>query len=242
MKTEIIEITISSRYNGPPGSGNGGYVSGLIAKHLSGPVNVRLLAPPPLDKGLRLEISGEKALLFDGTLPIARAHRSPLHIDVPKPPSMADAQEASKSFVGFENHVFPTCFVCGTKRSGSDGLQIFPGPVQEGPVLAAPWVPGEFLADKSGRVASEYLWAALDCTGAFAIWPPSSRLILLGEFSARIDDDVSPGAPCIVLGWPEGSEGRKHFAGTAVYSENGNLIAVARATWIEVPMDTLAGR
>ena len=33
--------------------------------------------------------------------------------------------------------------------------------------------------------------------------------------------------------WPLGEEGRKAFAGTALYGEGGRLLGVARATWIE---------
>jgi hypothetical protein len=37
------------------------------------------------------------------------------------------------------------------------------------------------------------------------------------------------------MGWPLQVAGRKRFAGSAVFSETGELIALARAIWIEVP-------
>ena len=43
-------------------------------------------------------------------------------------------------------------------------------------MLAAPWVPHASLDDGTGRVATEFLWAALDCAGAFAVMAtPTSR-------------------------------------------------------------------
>jgi hypothetical protein len=54
------------------------------------------------------------------------------------------------------------------------------------------------------------------------------------SMSARIDAELAIGEPCVVAAWPLGGEGRKRFAGTALYSATGTPIAVARATWIEI--------
>jgi hypothetical protein len=35
-----------------------------------------------------------------------------------------------------------------------------------------------------------------------------------------------------VMGWPLGEEGRKLYAGTAVFGEGGRTLGAARATWI----------
>jgi hypothetical protein len=122
-------------------------------------------------------------------------------------------------------------------RARGDGLRIFPGYVGDGPVLAAPWVPDVSLAGETGKVLPEFLWAALDCPGAFANWPPEESIVLLGELCAQIDGSVSAGKWCVVVAWPLGTEGRKRLAGTAVMSGSGETVAVAKATWIEVPRD-----
>ena len=44
-----------------------------------------------------------------------------------------------------------------------------------------------------------------------------------------------PGEKCVAMGWPLHVEGRKRFAGSAVFSESGKLVALGRAIWIEVP-------
>jgi hypothetical protein len=43
---------------------------------------------------------------------------------------------------------------------------------------------------------------------------------------------VRVGELLVVTGWPIGSEGRKHFAGTALHDSDGGLVAAATATWV----------
>ena len=232
MNSELM--TIPRRFNGPPRSGNGGYVCGRLANYLDGPASVRLHVPPPLDRKLRVEASADEARMFDGDALVAQALRSPFALTPPAPPSFADAQTASKSFTGFSRHLLPHCFVCGPQRAEGDGLRIFPGRSADGAVLAAPWGPHASLDDGRGRVAPEFLWAALDCAGAFAVMPDGIQPIILGELCARLDGSVAIGEPCVVAAWAIGVEGRKRFAGTALYSAAGVAVAVARATWIEI--------
>ena len=44
-----IPTIIRKRFCGPPNSGNGGYVCGLLANAMAEPCQVTLHAPPPLD-------------------------------------------------------------------------------------------------------------------------------------------------------------------------------------------------
>ena len=237
MHVERFEI--AERFCGPPRSGNGGYACGRIARHLQGPVAVRLKAPPPLGAELRLESTDEEARLFHDTMLVGEGKRIRLDLQAPPSPSYEEAEEAAQSFIGFENHRFPGCFVCGPERLRNDGLRIFPGSVNDTSTIAAPWIPAASLADEAGGVKPEFLWSALDCTGAFAHFPlPDGVAIVLGELAASILGDVEPGERCIVLGWPLGVEGRKRLAGTAIYAANDRLVALARAAWIEVPLST----
>lgn len=237
MTVELFEI--SERFRGPPRSGNGGYVCGRIAKHLQGTVAVRLKAPPPLNAELRLESTDEEARLFQDTTLVGEAKRSQLELEPPPSPSYEEAQQSAQGFLGFSQHAFPGCFVCGPERNPADGLRIFPGPVNESSTIAAPWTPDASLADESGNVKSEFLWSALDCTGGFAVLPlPAGLAIVLGELCATIVAQIAPGELCVVIGWPLGVEGRKRLAGSAVYAASGRLVAKARAVWIEVPLNT----
>ena len=58
-------VTIPARFNGPPGSANGGYACGLVAAAIGPAATVRLLSPPPLDVPLerRREADGAVRLL-----------------------------------------------------------------------------------------------------------------------------------------------------------------------------------
>ena len=52
----LSKIQIGRQFRGPPNSGNGGYVCGVLAKGLDGPVTAMLRAPPPLDVDLHLDV------------------------------------------------------------------------------------------------------------------------------------------------------------------------------------------
>lgn len=200
-------------------------------------MSVRLKAPPPIGVELRLEATAEGARLFDGETVIAEAKRVGLELAVPPCPTLDEAVRASKRYLGFEEHNFPTCFVCGPQRRAGDGLRIFPGALERDPaILAATWTPDVSLADTSRNVRSEFLWAALDCPGAFTRYPLAAGVALvLGELCVSQVTRLESDAPCILIAWPLGDEGRRRHAGTALYRADGRLVAFARAVWVEVP-------
>lgn len=236
MGSPHASITIDRRFRGPPRSGNGGYTCGLLGAALGGPACVRLRRPPPLERPLVLALDDVQAQLLDGGELVAEARRATIELEVPEPPSFAAAVAAAEHYVGRHGHAFPECFVCGPRRTPGDGLRIFAGSAA-GPVLAAPWVPDASLAGDNGRIRPEFLWAALDCPGAFSVLPlPAGMTVVLGELCAEVRADLAPGEPCIVQGWPLGAEGRKRYAGTSVHTAHGRLVGWARATWIEVPL------
>jgi hypothetical protein len=214
-------VIIPPRFNGPPGTANGGYACGLLSEALGGGFEVMLRRPPPL--GVELELVGQE-LLYEGEV-IAEARRiTESVLDAPDPVSLEDATEASKRYPGFEHHAYPTCFTCGPERD--DGLGIFPGPVEgrEG-VVASPWTPREALRP-------EIVWAALDCPGGWAVDDFQREGVLLGRMGAAIAALPPVGEASVVIGWRIGEESRKRFAGSALFSAGGDLLAAARSTWI----------
>ena len=234
---------ISRRFCGPPQSGNGGYVCGRVAKHVAGPAVVRLKAPPPIETTLEVSMAEGVVQLLDGSRVIAEGRAAELDLTPPPPPSFDEAVNAAKCCAGFTRHAFPGCFVCGPQRAVGDGMRIFPGPIESRSIVAAPWIPDASLAEGSDGVPAEFLWAALDCTSAFAVLPiPEDKAIVLGELCARIDGGVTPGEKCISMGWRLQIDGRKRFAGSAVFSESGLPVAVGRATWIEIPLGALGSQ
>ena len=228
-------IFIHKRFCGPPDSGNGGYVCGLVAQHVGGIAEVRLLKPPPLEKHLDVVISdGDGVLLKDGESIVAQARPAGIDLDVPSPPSFDQALLASKNYVCAEDHFFPTCFVCGPARGENDGLRIFPGKVADWEMVASAWVPDDTLVDETNRVRSEFVWASLDCPGAFAVLGETIKPVVLGSLTAEILKRPTLGQRCIAVGWEISRQGRKRFAGTALVSDSGDILARARAIWIEI--------
>jgi hypothetical protein len=212
-------MIIPPRYNGPPDSANGGYAAGLLSEALGGGFEVTLRRPPPL--GVDLDLVGNE--LKQGDVVIAEARRIGEVLDAPPPVSLEEAEAASKRYAGFRQHAYPTCFTCGPERS--DGLGIFPGPVEgrEG-VVAATWTPNE--------VRPEIIWAALDCPSGWAVDDYSREGVLLGRMAAAIHELPAMGEPNVVIGWPIAEEGRKSQAGSALFDRDGRLLAAARSTWI----------
>jgi hypothetical protein len=236
----MTALTIGRRFNGPPESGNGGYVCGSIAEALQADLRVRLTRPPPLETPLQLVAVGDDSWQLeaeDG--PVARAAVQRLTLEVPEPPRYVDAVWASQHYAGFHDHPFPECFVCGPQRRRGDGLRIFAGHL-DGGMVAAPWLPADSLDAGDGKVAVRYHWAALDCPGFFAV-SDGRQAMLLGEMQAHLDRRVRTGDPCTVIGWRIGGEGRKHFVGTAIFDVEGELCARASATWIAIENPAAAG-
>ena len=226
-------IRIERRFRGPPETGNGGYVAGLVAAALGGSnCTVTLKSPPPIDQDLTLTTQDSSASLMWDDGVVVTATSEPVEIEVPSPPSLADARDAEPRFTGHSHHIFPGCFVCGPDRETGDGMRIFPGRMHDkAHRVAATWTPDETVADQNGLVRPEFLWAALDCPGYFAA-EAKAGLALLGRMSAVLHRRVRAGEPLVVTGWPIETEGRKHQVGSALHDADGELVAAAKATWI----------
>ena len=233
------KITINRRFNGPPNSGHGGYVCGLIATCIGNCAEITLRAPSPLGRSLTVErLEGGKVRLSDAEVTIAEGRPAQLQLDIPDPPSFEESVNAAKAYPGFESHPFPKCFGCGHERAEGDGLRIFSAPLTGKEMLAAPWFLDASMVDETGRVGTEFLWAALDCPGGWGVWKllavlfPEASYMLLGRFVAEVKAQPVAGQNCITIGWPIGNDGRKLFGGSAIFSENGELLAAGRTTWI----------
>ena len=77
------------------------------------------------------------------------------------------------------------------------------------------------------------VWAAIDCAGAYAVGGPGRGEVVLGRMAVEIVRLPEEGEQCIVVSWPLGEDGRKLYAGTALFSAGGEQLAVARQTWIQ---------
>jgi hypothetical protein len=217
-----MELVIERQFRGPTESANGGYTCGVLASFLHGPAEVTLRLPPPLERPLDVELDGELELR-DGQEVVASAARAELELELPDPISFEEA-EASALPDGDKESVFPECFVCGWRRD--DGLGIYAGPVEGRELVAATWTP------RAEHVGPEFVWAALDCPGAYAVHSGERGMPVLGRLTAQVEHLPHAGERCVVMAWPLGEEGRKLYAGTALHGADGRLLGAARAVWI----------
>jgi hypothetical protein len=213
-----MAVVIAHRFRGPDTSGNGGYSSGLFAGGNEAEVTLRL--PPPLETSLERDADGR---VWAGDELVAEVRPGRVELEPPPPVAWEDAAAAAAPDL---DSPFPNCFVCGHAR-GDDGLHIHAGPVAGRDVYAAA------CTVSADAVGPEFVWAALDCPGAYATGAVGRGVVVLGRLVARVDRVPQAGERCVVVGWPLGSEGRKHGAGTAVFTDSGELLGLGQALWIE---------
>lgn len=233
----LVTVTIAARFCGPPESGNGGYVAGLLAERVTTTptrpaVTVRLTSPPPLGRPLTVGGYDALVLLQDGSRGIATASpAAALDGEPADPVPVETARAAGTAYEGLVDHPFPTCFSCGTARDPQDALCLRPGPVDDGSGrYAALWTPSES--------SLPLVWAALDCPGGWSAGI-AGRPMVLGTMTSEARELPEVGTEHVVVAWPRGGEGRKFLSGSALYTADGRLLARAEATWIAVDPETV---
>lgn len=224
-------LTVPHRFNGPPRSGNGGWVSGALAATLPGQaigqaVTVTLRMPPPLEVPLDVAATGTGAVLtYDGR-PVAEASYAEHRPTPVAPVSPTDAARSEASYKGWQRHPFVECFVCGTARDPGDGLRIFAGPVAPGdPRVAATWTPYE-----SGVPVT---WAAVDCPGGWAS-DLEGRPSVLGRITVEVRSLPHTADRHVVVGEQRSVDGRKTVTAATLYGPGDRIVAVAEHVWITI--------
>jgi hypothetical protein len=231
-------ITVPVRFCGPPDSGNGGYTCGLVASAMGGVVECTLRAPVPMEVPLHFARTDSGGVLRHGEKLIVEASPTTISVTPAEPVSVISATQAMTHSPALDPaHPFPTCFVCGPKRGIHDGLRIFPAPLKA-QVFVSTWTPevefGEGDSGSGGKLLRpEFLWAALDCPTGFAAGFPTAGKLVTGRLAVQQLKSIRTGAICLLMSWPLGVEGRKHFSAACLY-QNSDLCAVAKATWIKV--------
>ena len=153
-----MAIVIASRFRGPETSGNGGYTCGVIAQELGGDeVEVTLRLPPPLDEALRLDDEGrvwdDHALIAEVRRVRGRALRRRIRLRgaTRSPPSCRISTRRSRTASSAAPRA-QRATGCGSSPGRSRGRT---SSRRRGPCATTPSAP-------------EFVWAALDCPGAYA--------------------------------------------------------------------------
>lgn len=205
-----------------------------MAKLLGGAVEVTLRRPVPLDTGLEAVWDDGSIRVLDGEELIAEARQdADFDLDVPEAVTPSEAREAMGRYRGLPDGPFSNCFVCGLARG--DAFGVFAGQVEGRRLVASTWTPDPSTAGADGDVLPEFVWAVLDCPTFFAAYLDRDDLPIgfLVTFTARIDARVKAGEEHVVIAWPLESDRRKSYAGSAVLSAEGEVLARARAMLIE---------
>ncbi|MDX6325542.1 MAG: hypothetical protein QOK15_1896 [Nocardioidaceae bacterium] len=251
----MAELVIGQRFNGPPGSANGGYAAGATAEAVrastgwSEDVTVRLLRPPPLDEPLRLapveeavevrtggaqdptDSAARRAKTTQADLVALARQESPPAWHPTEPVALERARVVEGSYPGLLAHPFPTCFSCGPGRDPGDGLRIFPGRLQAG-LVASSWTPHASVAGDDGTVGLPVTWAALDCVGGWSS-DLEHRPLVLAEMCARVASPPQAGTAYVVVGTLLRSEGRKTWTASAMF-DGDRLVGQAEQLWLAV--------
>ncbi|MBK7723562.1 MAG: hypothetical protein IPI32_15515 [Austwickia sp.] len=247
--SDPAELVVPARFCGPDDSGNGGWVAGSLAGHVTGPdsaplgaaapVTVTLRTPPPLERplvvrpredGLGVDLYDDQSRSGVGTARlVASALRdAPMNPD-PEPAELPDVSPAQviaaqERFPGLVRHAYAHCFGCGTERSAQEAVALRPGPLAElDSWWAASWVPCE--------VSVPIVWAALDCPTGWAAGA-ADRYLLLGQMTAQVHELPEVGEPCVVFSRQTGASGRKAYA-SSVLCRGGMVLATADTVWID---------
>ena len=234
-------IIIAPGFNGPRLSGNGGYVSGMLAAKFTekmggdGTVEITLRAPIPIGRKLELVREGDALTMMGGATLVCEARAGTVaHLKPPPAPTdWADVMRRGEHGGSPIESDYGTCIVCGRGRAVGDGLRVWgtSGP-QPGYSLSC-YLPHANHADSSGRIRPEFVWGTLDCPGAYAAQDDGDfRPALTGRMTAKVFEPPKVGERCAVVGWRIGVEGRKLYSGTALYTESGRLCALGTCTWI----------
>ena len=231
-------MIIAERFRGPHGLAHGGYACGAYSQLIDGPAEVTLRLGTPLDTEVEVHESDEGVRVMLGEGVLAVLVPTTLDIEAAAPVSVEQAETAMADFPWYERHPSDgECFACGPKREVGDGLRIFAGPVAGREVVAAPWTPTAADADAGGTALPEMVIATLDCTaflGGSFFDPGGVRSSLLGRLRSEVYELPQLGQTCVNVGWFIARDGRKLDVGSALYSSSGDLLALGRATWIEL--------
>lgn len=188
---------------------------------------VSLRRPVPLDQALALrhEDDGRVCAIVDDEVIVEAAPTAPLLAWDGGLPGLEEARAGHRNYAAPLDGEFGHCFVCG--RSRHDGFGIFTGPVEGSDLVASPWTPPTWAGDEDGIVRPEFVWAALDCPGYFALHGDDMTVAYLARQQAEVLAPLHPGVEYVVVGRPLERAGRKGLAATAVLNLDGTVLAHA---------------
>ena len=236
MTGQSDEVQVHRRFRGPPTSGNGGYVAGLVAEWIDGPAEVDLLAPIPLEVPLHRRRDDAEVMLFDARPDYARGRPldDPLDFDLPGPPSRGRA--------GGGGDELPRPAGPSDPRLLRLRHRTRPGrrPVHLSRRKPASRRGRGGMGSRRGTGGTRTAMSRNAISGRCSIAPAISACASRGRWrcwreSRRGSSGRSrPANGLRITGWELSREGRKHHAATVIHDEAGEVVALSRGAWIEI--------
>ena len=258
----VPPVWIPARFNGPPGSGNGGYSAGLFQAaaqpllapvgpaatdqsaevgSVVGPVTVTLRLPPPLDTPLEVSHTPGSAGQGPGGAPTSASNDVPVISVLDRTRLIATVTTARPELLA--EAVEPVGYGAALAVQPSfPGFARHPFPTcyvcgtdrPDGLRL----FPGRLAPDRTATA-----WRVPAAVSTTLVWaaldcpggwtvPIEGRPYLLGRITARIDAVPKPDEHCVITGRAVAVAGRKAEVLSTRYDADGRLLALARAVWI----------
>jgi hypothetical protein len=235
-------IRIGARFQGPTGSGQGGWTAHRLAERIEHPVTMAIRAPVPLDTTLDMvhDLENERWLLVDDTTAVTVMVAEPWEATFAdtSPVSVEEAADARGRFgTVVVEHPVPFCFSCGTQH---DSMRVHAGPLDDDR-FATDWTPPAWAVAHDGTVDAGTLWAAIDCTAAWYVgYSRGSRTPLTVQFAVEMLHPIEHGTTYALVGWSgdHGSEwdGRKRHGASAAFAPDGTCVARSVSFWLSVDL------
>ena len=228
-------VVIARRFNGPPGSGHGGYSAGCAGVLLDAPGGARSRCGGRRRSETPLAVrAAATAASRCSTATTSWPRRAPAELAVdgaaagrrstrrPPRPSASPGSTTTRS---------RPASAAGRERDPADALCLFTGPVGDGR-FAVPWTPPAWAG---GDVVEPVLaWAALDCPSSAPVHGTISAPVVLGRLTVALEGPIEVGAPHVIQSWLERSDGRKRHTAVAIFDRDGERRAAGRAVWVEL--------
>lgn len=239
------EFRIGRRFQGPTGSGQGGWTAHRFEASVGRPLQVSIRAPIPLETDLAVARESWDEAAWRLGLPDGGPAGTPIMtgrprglLDVDTSPVSIDAAAAARRTFGqlVGDHPVPGCFSCGLL---DDSMCVHAAPLGDGTDrYATDWtVPSWALA--VGGVDEGVLWAALDCAAAWYVCRSRERRTAFTvQFAVDVLAALEVGETYALVAWSGGADddwdGRKRCAGSVAFDREGKCVARSTSFWVSV--------
>jgi len=233
-----MTIRVGQWFQGPTGSGQGGWTAHRLASSIGEPVSVAIRRPIPLETDMAIIKLPDAWHLIDPDDPdepvLIATTADTTFVDT-HPVSLGDAADARTRFPLHQDHPVPVCFSCGSEP---DSMHVHSGPLADGR-WATDWRVPDWAVDNAGVVDEGALWAAIDCAQAWYAGNADGRChCVTVQLQVEMLVPLIAGETYALVAWqggyPREWDGRKRGAGAAAFAKDGTCVARSSSFWISV--------